>query len=111
MPDTLRFWVNRDRDPKGAQVRAILAAQFAHERMQAISLLLVHALVPVGLVVWIAAVRPGLLPSWATELSELGWGGGLIGLIVAVVRGRLYGKQARRLAAESTPSQSGNEPA
>jgi hypothetical protein len=94
-------------------LRALLAAQFAYERMQAISLFLVYALALIGVVVWIAAVRPGLLPSWASELSEASWGAGLIGLIIVILRGRHCGKEARRLADESkTPDHgpSGNEP-
>ena len=63
-------------------------------------------MVPVGAVVWVAAVRPGFLPSWAAQLSEVGWGGGLIGLIAVIIRGRICGKKARRLAAEPKPPDS-----
>ena len=110
----LRFWVNHGQDPKGTRLREMLSAQFSYERMQVISALLVYALVVIGVLVWIAAVQPGLLPSWLSQLSEAAWGAGLLGLILAIVRGRLCEKRARRLAEESQSPErhpSPNEPA
>jgi hypothetical protein len=104
MPDSLRFWVNQSQDPKGDRLRELLEAQFTQERMQVASLLIGYALVLLGTLVWIAAVRPEFLPSWIAETSEVGWVLGLAGVVVAVIRGRLCGMRARRLAAESEPS-------
>ena len=103
MPDSLRLWVDRQRDPDGARLRETLAAHFASERMQALSQIVAFLLVPVGAVVWVAAVLPRLMPAWAAHLGEAAWGLGAIGLIIAVAKGHRYGKQASRLAAQARP--------
>jgi hypothetical protein len=113
MPEMMRFYVNQSQDPQGLRMREMLHAQFACERMEAFSHLLLYALVLVGAVVWVVAVQPGLLPAWAAQLSEAGWGAVFVGLLIVIGRGHFYRKRAHLLAAESKPPDSrpsGNEP-
>lgn len=99
--DLLRFCVNREQDPSGRGLHALLAAHIARERLQAVSLRLLYGLLSVGAVVWVAAVAPSLLPSWLAQSSELAWGIGFFVLIIVLVKKRLCGFGARRLADES----------
>jgi len=101
--EPLRFCVNQQRDPHGAVLRQMLVAQFGYERMQALRHLLLHALVLLGVVVWIAAVRPGILPPPAVQVSEAGWGISFVGLVVVMLRAHLYGKRASLFAIKSSP--------
>jgi hypothetical protein len=72
------FIVDRDRDPDGSKLRALLEAQFAYERMRAGRSFCVHILAILGVAVWSDALWPDLLPTEARLFALFLWGGILL---------------------------------
>lgn len=71
----LQFNINRDRDPNDKSLRILLEAHFRYERMSAAKSLCLHLLTVVGVIVWLAAAWPFLLPSELQLFVLVLWGG------------------------------------
>lgn len=61
-------------DPDRSQLRRVLEVQVAYERMRAARFMLVHLLAFVGVVIWIVAISPDLLPQPVRLYSFVIWG-------------------------------------
>ena len=59
----LGFTIDKTRDPDGETLRSVLAAQFAYERMRAARSWCTHLLAVVGVIIWLEAIWPDLIPS------------------------------------------------
>jgi hypothetical protein len=80
-------------------LRRVLDAQVAYERMRAARFMLVHLLAFVGVVVWILAISPGLLPQRARHFTFILWGSFLfLTISVVVEKYVLWCKLTRYLA-------------
>jgi hypothetical protein len=60
--EIIEFRINKQLDPERSQLRRVLEAQFAYERMSAARSMLVHLLAFVGVVIWLEGIWPDLLP-------------------------------------------------
>jgi hypothetical protein len=58
----LEFTIDRNRDPDGAKLHRLLQAQLTCERMGAARSLFAHLLAITGVVIWLEAIWPDLLP-------------------------------------------------
>ena len=57
------FTIDKTRDPDGETLRSVLAAQFAYERMRAARSWFTHLLAIVGVIIWVEAIWPDLMPA------------------------------------------------
>jgi len=86
-------------EPDRSQLRRVLDAQVVYERMRATRFMLVHLLAFVGVVVWILAISPDLLPQRARHFTFILWGSFLFLTISVVVEEYvLWRKLSRYLA-------------
>jgi hypothetical protein len=74
----LEFTVDRNRDPDGSKLRRLLEAQISCERMAAARSLVAHILAITGVVIWLAAIWPDLIPSEVRLFAVAVFGGNLI---------------------------------
>lgn len=58
----LQFTINKDSDPDGSKLHRLLQAQLTCERMGAARSLFAHLLAITGVVIWLEAIWPHLLP-------------------------------------------------
>ncbi|HYT53724.1 MAG TPA: hypothetical protein VEQ38_03345 [Verrucomicrobiae bacterium] len=58
----LEFTIDRNRDPDGSKLHRLLQAQLTCERMGAARSLFAHLLAISGVVIWLEAIWPDLLP-------------------------------------------------
>jgi hypothetical protein len=58
----LQFTIDKAADPDRSKLRAALEAQFAYERMRAARSWFAHLLAILGVVFWLEAIWPDLLP-------------------------------------------------
>ena len=65
---------NKQLDPDRSRLRRILEVQVAYERMSAARSMLVHLLAFVGVVIWLEAISPDLLPQEARVFTFILWG-------------------------------------
>ncbi|HEY8211924.1 MAG TPA: hypothetical protein VIG99_30790 [Myxococcaceae bacterium] len=72
-PDFIAFQPTAERDPDGSKLRGVLSAHFTLERARVQRAVLVHWLAALGVLVWLAAARPGWLPAGAHRLLLAGW--------------------------------------
>jgi hypothetical protein len=66
--------LNKDLDPDGSQLRHVLEIQSAYERMHGARYMLVHLLAFVGVVIWVEAIEPDLLPRELRLFTFILWG-------------------------------------
>jgi hypothetical protein len=57
----LQFTIDKDNDPDRSELRAILQAQLAYERMRAARSWFIHLLAVVGIGIWLEAIWPDLV--------------------------------------------------
>jgi len=58
----LQFTIDKATDPDKSQLRTVLEAQFAYERMATARSWFAHLLAVIGVVFWLAAIWPDFLP-------------------------------------------------
>jgi len=98
-------------DRGGALSQARREACFARARWRAFGQHIAQCLVPLGLLVLLAHLAPGVVPPWAERLGEAGWASGAFGLMIALAMGSLSARTLRRLNAEArAPRSSPDEP-
>jgi len=86
-------------DPDRSQLRSFLEAQFAYERMSTARSMLAHLLAIVGVIIWVEAIWPDLLPEEPRVFTFILWGTLLfLALWVALEEFVLWRKLARYLA-------------
>ena len=66
--------INEGLDSGESQSRRVLEIQLAYERMHAARFMLVHLLAFVGVVIWIEAIEPDLLPREMRLFTFILWG-------------------------------------
>ena len=71
--DFIAFEASSENDPDGAKLRHVLGAHFAHERVRARRVVLVHWLAALSLPVWLAALRPGWPSPGSRRLLLAAW--------------------------------------
>ena len=85
-PDEIvEFKINKQLDPDSSQLSRLCEAQVAYKRMRATRFMLIHLLAFVGVVVWILAISPDLLPQRARHFTFIVWGSFLFLTISVVV--------------------------
>ena len=72
--EILEIRSNKHLDPDRAQLRRVLEAQLAYERMSDARSMLVHLLAFLGVVIWAEAISPELLPREARLFTFILWG-------------------------------------
>ena len=86
-------------DPDRSQLRSFLEAQFAYERMTTARSMLAHLLAIVGVIIWVEAIWPDLLPEEPRVFTFILWGSLLfLALWVALEEYVLWRRLARYLA-------------
>jgi membrane protein implicated in regulation of membrane protease activity len=101
----LQFTTNRDLDPDGASLRKLLEAHVIYERMSGAKKFCLHLLAIVGLVVWVGAMWPAVLPSQVLEPVLALWGGLLFFAILASAGEWLWHREVERYRRERQASQ------
>jgi hypothetical protein len=66
--------MKKEVDSYGSQSRRVLDIQLAYERMHDARYMLVHLLAFVGVVIWIEAIEPDLLPREVRLFTLILWG-------------------------------------
>ena len=95
----LQFTIDKAADPDRSQLRTVLEAQFAYERMSAARSMLAHLLAIVGVLIWLEAIWPDFLSEQARFFILVFWGGILfVVLWVAVEEYVLWRKLKSYLA-------------
>ena len=99
------FKPDADRDEKGEKLAAGLRAHVAYERVHALRIVLAHALLVVGIAVWLVALVPGLRsPHWVMPLLY-GWGAGALVLLLVCFREYvLWRRRGQQLLGEAQPT-------
>jgi hypothetical protein len=59
----LGFTIDKTLDPDGERLRSVLVAQFAYERMRAARSWFTPLLALVGVIIWLEAIWPDLIPA------------------------------------------------
>lgn len=59
----LQFRIDRNSDPDRSELRSVLETQFTYERMKAARSWFTHLLAVTGVVIWLEAIWPDLLPA------------------------------------------------
>jgi hypothetical protein len=72
--EILELRINKQLDPDRSQLRRVLEAQVAYERMKTGRSMLVHLLAFVGVAIWLEATSPGLLPDDLRIFAVVLWG-------------------------------------
>ncbi|HEY2922459.1 MAG TPA: hypothetical protein VGK77_26050 [Candidatus Binatia bacterium] len=101
----LQFNINRDRDPHGASLRRLLEAHVTYERMSAAKKFCLHLLAVVGVVVWLGAMWPALLPPRLLESAFALWGAVLFFAVLAGVEEWLWHRKVARYRSEHQAKQ------
>jgi hypothetical protein len=101
----LQFTINRDLDPDGASLRRLLEAHVIYERMSGAKKFSLHLLAIVGVVVWVGAMWPALLPSQVLEPALALWGVLLFLAILASVEEWLWHRKVERYRREHQAGQ------
>jgi hypothetical protein len=70
----LEVKINKGLDHDGSHLRRGLESQSAYERMHAARYMLVHLLAFVGVVIWVEAIEPDLLPRELRLFTFILWG-------------------------------------
>jgi hypothetical protein len=96
----LQFTMNRDLRANEASVRRLLEAHVVFERMSAAKRFSLHLLVLVGVVIWIGAMWPALLPGNLLETALAVWGGLLFIAVLASVEEWVWHRRVVRYRSE-----------
>jgi hypothetical protein len=97
--EILEVRINQQVDPDRSQLRNVLEAQFACERMSSARSMLAHLLAIAGVIIWLEAIWPGLVPEETRFLILVLWGSLLfVTLWVAVEEFVLWHKLTGYLA-------------
>ena len=70
----MQFTINRELDPDGSSLRPLLEAHDKYERVSAAKSRYLHLLAIVGVLVWLEAIWPSLLPVQLEEFVLMIWG-------------------------------------
>jgi hypothetical protein len=70
----LQFRIDPSVDPDRSNLRSVLEAEFAYERMSAARSLFFHLLAIVSVLIWLEAIWPDLLPSEVRLFIIILWG-------------------------------------
>ena len=91
--------IDRERDPDRSKLRVLLETHEAYERMSAARSLAVHLLAVVGVMVWLGASWPMLLPGQGKAFVLALWGALLcVGILAGMKEWIWYRRLERRLA-------------
>ena len=101
----LQFTIDSELDPNGAAVRRLLEAHATYQRMSAAKRFSLHLLALVGVVVWIGAMWPALLPTKLLEYALALWGGLLLIAVLASLEEWLWQRKVARYRAERQENQ------
>jgi hypothetical protein len=95
----LGFTFDKTRDPDGETLRGVLAAQFAYQRMRAARSWFTHLLAVVGVIVWLEAIWPDLLPADIRFFTLVVFGGILFLVIRAAIEEVVSRRRLKRYIA------------
>jgi putative copper export protein len=104
----LQFTIDNELDPKSASVRRLLEAHLVYQRMSAAKRFSLHLLALVGVVVWIGAMWPTLLPTNLLEYALALWGGLLLIAVLASFEEWLWQRKVARYRSEHQARQQEN---
>jgi hypothetical protein len=94
----LQFTMNRGPNADGTSLRKLLEAHRVYARIGAAKRFSLHLLALVGVVVWIGAMWPSLLPAPVRLPALALWGGLLFLAVLASVEERTWRRKLERLA-------------
>jgi hypothetical protein len=95
----MHITINRDLDPDGSKLRALLEAQYTYERMSAARSFLVHLLAMASMPVWLGASWPALLLAQVRAFALALWVGlFFIAILVGVQEWTWHRRLARYLS-------------
>ena len=83
-------------DPDGRRLRELLGAVHRIEKLEAIHGLAVHALVVLGVLLWVALVLPHRLPDGVERFGILAFAGAALGLLATLALERHWRRVERR---------------
>jgi hypothetical protein len=95
----LGFTFDKTRDPDGEMLRSVLAAQLAYERMRAARSWFTHLLAVVGVIIWLEAIWPDLIPADVRFFTLAVFGGVLFLSIRAAIEEVVSRHRLRRYIA------------
>lgn len=98
-PMRLGFTIDKTRDPDGETLRSVLAAQFAYERMKAARSWFSHLLAVTGVVIWLEAIWPDLIPADIRFFTLAVFGGILFLVIRAAIEEVVSRRRLKRYIA------------
>jgi hypothetical protein len=101
----LQFTVNRELGSDEPSVRRLLEAHAVYARMSAAKRFSLHLLALVGVVVWIGAMWPALLPGNLLESALAVWGGLLFIAVLASVEEWVWHRKVARYRTEHQSNQ------
>jgi membrane protein implicated in regulation of membrane protease activity len=101
----LQFTIGRDRDPNRASLRSLLEAHAVYERMAAAKKIFFDLLAFVGVVVWVGAMWPALLPLRVLDSALALWVGFLFFAILTTVEEWLWYRKVARYRDEQQAKQ------
>jgi hypothetical protein len=96
----LQFTLNRELDVDDTSVRRLLEAHLLYIRMGAAKRFSLHLLALVGVVVWIGAMWPALLPAKLMEYALALWGGLLFIAVLTSVEEWIWQRKVARYRIE-----------
>jgi len=92
----LKFTVQRPFDPNNASLRRLLEAHVVYERMTAAKKFGLHLLAVVGVIVWLGAEWPQLLPGRVLDSALAVWAALLFFCVLATVEEWLWHRKVSR---------------
>lgn len=101
----LQFTINKNLDRDGTSLRRLLEAHLIYERMSAAKKFSLHLLAVVGVVVWVGAMWPALLPPRLMESASELWGAVLFFTVLASVEEWLWHRKVARYHLEHRAKQ------
>lgn len=101
----LQFTIDNELDPKSASVRRLLEAHVTYQHMNAAKRFSLHLLAFVGVVVWIGALWPGLLPAKLLEYALALWGGLLFIATLSSIEEWIWQRKVARYRTEHQANQ------
>jgi membrane protein implicated in regulation of membrane protease activity len=101
----LQFTINRDRDPDSASLHRLLEAHVVYERMAAAKKFCLDLLAFVGVVVWLGAMWPALLPQRVLDSALAVWVSLLFFAVLATVEEWLWRRKVARYRDEHQAKQ------
>ena len=92
----LQFTIDNDRDSHSVSLRTMLEAHVIYERMSAAKKFSLHLLAIVGVVVWVGAEWPSLLPARLLDSALALWVGLLFFAVLATLEEWLWHRKVAR---------------